>query len=278
MKYIINYSSGGLGNRLIPLSCIMELCEKLNRGVGVIWPETIRCMGHFKNLFSNNITEFKLNNLNPSETVIYTNWEFITHDALLNNNDDLLNLSYTCEVKSLNNLSEIYTEEKKYVVIYHNTSFLEFDSIPKQLKLLQVTDYIKNKIDDIVNYYKIDKSIIGIHARSTDFINENLSKYTQIIKNILLNNPESKILFCSDDITWETSIKNQFPENIIIRQKKDYVKKLNETLGWVNNVYTSEESTIEGLIDIYLLSKTDFLHYNPDSTFAKLSIYLQNEL
>jgi hypothetical protein len=278
MKYIINYSSGGLGNRLIPLLCIMELCEKLNRNVGVIWPETMRCMGHFKNLFSNQITEFKINNLDPLETVIYSNHEFITYDASLNNNDELLNLSYLCQVKNLNSLSEIYNEDKKYIVIYHNTSFLEFDSIPKQLKSLKVTDYIENKINDFVNEYKINKSTIGIHARSTDFINENLSKYTQLIENILVNNPESKILFCSDDVTWESSIKTQFPKNIIIRQKKDYVKKFNDTLGWVNNVYTSEESTIEGLIDIYLLSKTNFLHYNPESTFAKLSIYLQNEL
>jgi hypothetical protein len=278
MKYIINYSSGGLGNRLIPLSCIMELCEKLDRKVGVVWPETIRCMGQFKNLFSNEITEIKINNLNPSETVIYTNKDFITHDASLNNNNDLLNLSYLCEVKDLNRLNEIYSEDKKYILIYHNTSFLEINSISKQLKSLKVTDYIKNKIDDFVEMYKIDKTVIGVHARGTDFIHENISNYIQIIKNILLNNPKSKILFCSDSVEWESYIKNQFPENIIIRQKKDSVKKLNDNLGWINNVYTSEESTIEGLIDIYLLSKTNFLYYNPESTFAKLSIFLQNEL
>ena len=87
-----------------------------------------------------------------------------------------------------------------------------------------------------------------------------------------------KILFCSDNVEWEQEIKNYFPEKIIIRQKIDHVKKFDNNLGWVNNVFTSEESTIEGLIDIYLLSKTNFLHYNPDSTFAKLSKYLQYEL
>ena len=235
-------------------------------------------MGHFKNLFLNEITEFKINNLNPSETVIYSNHDFITHDATLNNNNDLLNLSYLCQVKSLNNLSEIYNEDKKYIIIYHNTSFLEFNSISKQLKSLKVTDYIKNKIDDFVDKYKIDKTVIGVHARGTDFTNESLSNYIGIIQNIILNNSERKILFCSDNVEWEMNIKNQFPENVIIRQKKDYVKKFNDSLGWVNNVYTSEESTIEGLVDIYLLSKTNFSHYNSESTFAKLSLYLQNEL
>lgn len=278
MGYIINYSSGGLGNRLIPLSCVMELCEKLHRKTGIIWPKTIRCMGKFENLFSNQIAEFEINSLDHSETVIYTNREYIIHDASLNNNNDLLNLSHLCQVKELGRLNEIYNENKKYIIIYHNTSFLELSSISKQLKSLQVTEYIRNKIEDFVETCKIDKDVIGIHARGTDFISEDLSKYTRTIKNILLNNSDSKILFCSDNVEWESNIKNQFPENIIIRQKKDYVKKFNNNIGWINNVYTSEESTIEGLIDIYLLSKTNFLYYNPESTFAKLSIYLQNEL
>ena len=278
MKYIINYSSGGLGNRLIPLSCIMGLCEKLGRKVGIVWPETIRCMGRFENLFLNDINQFKVKNLDPLNTVIYTNPGYIVHDASLNNNKDLLELSYLCQVKSLDRLNEISNEEKKYIVIYNNTSFLEStNSISKQLKSLKVTDNIKNKINDFVEEYKIDRTVTGIHARGTDFINENLSDYIQIIKNILLNNPECKIFFCSDNVEWETHIKNKFPENIIIRQKKDYVKKSNDNLGWVNNVYTSEESTIEGLIDIYLLSKTNFLFYNHASTFAQLSIHLQNE-
>lgn len=278
MKYIINYSSGGLGNRLIPLSCVMELCDKLKRKVGIIWPETIRCMGKFNVLFKNDITEFKIEHFNPSETTIYSNREFITHESLLNNNNNFLNLSYNCEVKTLDRLNEIYYDDKKYIIIYHNTSFLEHSSIPKQLKSLVVTDNIKSKIDSFIYENKIDNSVIGIHARGTDFINSNLSEYVRIINNILLNNTENKILFCSDNVEWEQEIKNYFPEKIIIRQKIDHVKKFDNNLGWVNNVFTSEESTIEGLIDIYLLSKTNFLHYNPDSTFAKLSKYLQYEL
>ena len=137
MKYIINYSSGGLGNRLIPLSCIMGLGEKLGRKVGVIWPETIRCMGRFENLFLTDIEQFKVKNLDPLNTVIYTNPGYIVHDSSLNNNNDLLELSYLCQVKSLDRLNEISNEEKKYIVIYNNTSFLEStNSISKQLKSL----------------------------------------------------------------------------------------------------------------------------------------------
>lgn len=278
MGYIINYSSGGLGNRLIPLSCVMELSEKLYRKIGVIWPQTIRCMGQFKNLFSTEITEFEIKNLDPSETVIYTNREYIMHDASLNNNHDLLNLSHLCQVKGLNQLDEVYVENKKYILIYHNTSFLDSKSISKQLKSLRVTDYIKNKIEDFVEINKINKDVIGIHARSTDFMGEDLLEYSRKIENILSNKSDSKIFFCSDNVEWESNIKNQFTENIFIRQKNDYIKKFNNNLGWINNVYTSEDSTIEGLIDAYLLSKTNFLFYNPESTFAKLSIYLQNEL
>ena len=69
---------------------------------------------------------------------------------------------------------------------------------------------------------------------------------------------------------WEKYVKQTFPDNIIVREKNSFVEKYDINKGWINNVLTTEESVVEGLIDIYLLSKTNFLHYNSESTFAKI--------
>ena len=276
MRYVINYSSGGLGNRLIPLCCCMQLAEKTNRSVGLVWNSTERCMGDFKNLFINSDIEIiDINSLNPNDVVIYTEPWYITHDFELNKNPDLFVLSQKCEVKTLDKMNEIYSELKKYVIIYENTIFLELNDIPSKLKSLTPTTYISDKVTILSEELGLNKNVLGIHARGTDFIGETLDKYEIAINNIINNNPNQKVLFCSDSLEWETNILNKYPNNIIIRPKKDYITKINEGTGWINNAHTSEDSVIEGLIDIYLLSKTNFIMYNPNSTFAKIVNFLK---
>jgi hypothetical protein len=270
MSYIINYSSGGLGNRLIPLSCVIEFANKTNREVGIIWPKTLRCMANFNSLFDNNFKFFEIPNLDPTDTVIYSQREFIEHDANLNNNIDLLELSKKCDFKSLNLMSHLEKENKKNIIIYHNTSFISDELISNQLKQLKPTKYVLSEVDDFCKKNLIDSNVVGIHARSTDFVNSNLSDYTDKIINSIKNNSQIKILFCSDNVNWERHVKISFPNNIIIREKKSFVEKHDIHRSWINNVLTTEESVVEGLIDIYLLSKTNFLHYNPESTFAKI--------
>lgn len=276
MRYIVNYSSGGLGNRLIPLCCCMQLAEKTNRSVGLVWNSTERCMGDFKNLFINSEIEMvNIGDLNPNDVVIYTEPWYITHDYELNKNPDLFNLSQKCEVKTLDRMNEIYDELKKYIIIYDNTIFLELNNVSLKLKSLIPTNYINDRVKNISEEFNLNKNVLGIHARATDFVGETLDKYEIVIDSIINNNSNQKILFCSDSLDWETNIVNKYPKNIIIRPKKDYITKINEGAGWINNAHTSEDSVIEGLIDIYLLSKTNFIMYNPNSTFAKIVNYLQ---
>ena len=155
-----------------------------------------------------------------------------------------------------------------------NTIFLELNNISSKLKSLIPTNYINDRVENLSEQFNLNKDVLGIHARATDFIGETLDKYEIAINSIINNNPSQKILFCSDSLEWETNIVNKYPNNIIVRLKKDYITKINEGTGWINNAHTSEDSVIEGLIDIYLLSKTNFIMYNPNSTFAKIVNYL----
>lgn len=270
MNYIISYASGGLGNRLLPLASCIELSKSLGRNVGIVWNSTNRCEGEFNSLFDNKISfDLKsLLNVNPSEISIYTNESYLLHDYNLNKNPDLHDLYLKVGVTELNLINKIYNDNRKFIIIYDNNSFLGLSQIYQSLKTLTPTQFILNYINNFVLENNINKSVVGVHARGTDFIDESLDIYIDSVSKIISQNVNVKIFFCSDSFEWEQKIKEKFPNNIIIRKKLDFVKKINETSTWVNNVYTSEQSVIEGLIDIYLLSKTTFTTYNPRSTFA----------
>ncbi len=274
MSYIINYCSGGLGNRLKPLGSCSLIAKQSDRELAIYWPSTMRCMGKFKNLFSNKILEIDISQLNPNETVIYSDPSYIIHDANLNNLSSLVNLYNQIGCISIENIDNIDTT-KKYVVIYNNTVISKYEDIGGYIKSLIPIQSLLIVIQNFIKNNKIDKSVFGIHARSTDFTNSSLQPYEHYVNALLTTAAESKILFCSDDPDWERHMYHKYPNNIIIREKKDNVKKFDSNIGWTNNAHTSELAVQEAIIDLYLLAKTNFVVYNADSTFAHLINYIK---
>ena len=274
MKYIISYCSGGIGNRLLPLSSCFELSNKLSRNLGMVWRKTDICHAEFNNLYSNEIINFDLKDLDPSEVSIYSNVEYIVGDMNMYKDSSLFNLYNKVGIKNLSQLSDVYEDGKKYIIIYDNNLFLDLIDIQSFLKFLEPVSNIKNSIDDFVSLNKLNYDVLGIHARGTDFVNDKLDDSLSIINEYILADNNCRILFCSDSQSWETKVKNKFPNNIIVRKKNGYSKKSNFFRGWSNNTHRSEASVIEGIIDIYLLSYTNLVVYNEQSTFAQLVKYL----
>jgi hypothetical protein len=275
MNYIINYSSGGLGNRLLPLASCGLLANVLNRKLGVHWPSTLRCMGQFKNLFSNDIKEIDISLLNPDDCVIYSTPKFIHHDSNLNNLNSLLNLYNKIGCISLQEVSTNIDHSKKFIIVYNNTLLSGFEDVSKFLKELVPVKTLKKTIDKFSEQHNISKNVLGIHARSTDFLNSSIEPYLNKVNNFIGSNQHVKILFCSDNPEWEAQLYLKYPDNIIIREKKDNVRKQNENSSWINNALTSELAVQEAVIDIFLLAKTNFVMYNKDSTFAHLVNFLK---
>lgn len=274
MKYVINYCSGGLGNRLKPIGSCSLIAKESNRELAIYWPSTLRCMGKFKNLFCNQITEIDITTLNPNDVVIYSDPSYITHDANLNNFFGLLNLYNVVGCLSIDQINNI-DESKSYAIVYNNTTIPKYENISEFIKSLTPIDCLMDVINNFIDKNNIDKSVFGIHARSTDFTNTNIKPYDQYVETLVSNNKNIKILFCSDNPDWEGHMYYKYPNNIIIREKKDIVKKLNVDAGWTNNAHTSETAVQEAIIDLYLLSKTNFVVYNNDSTFAHMVNYLK---
>lgn len=275
MKYILNYCSGGLGNRLKPMSSCFDIAQKTNRSLGAMWYPTMRCGSYYKDLFENAIVEPNIDEIMNSNSVsIYSYMEWVNHDFNLNGNKDLMNLSNRYGVIPLDNIKNVLNDDKKYIIVYSNNFLNGFSQESENCKMffktLSPIEKIKHRVDEQVQKLNLNKSVIGVHARGTDFEPGGISVNTYIDKmNKIYNyNKSVKFFVCSDSKHYEDVILTTFPRNVMLNQKQHWVYKATNNNTWVNNVQTPKSSVQESLVDMYLLSKTDFKIYHPDSTFA----------
>jgi hypothetical protein len=271
---IINWCSGGLGNRLKPLASCAVIAKETGRQLGIMWQPTMRCQTHFHDLFKNDIEEFDNESIKQLDSVhIYTERPYISHDANLNNLNGLLTLSGRFDVSSLSETSNIRSNRLNNIITYSNDYLAGYDQAAcnNYLKELTPVDYIKEEVETFCRLHSIDKSFIGVHCRGTDFESggSQLQSYMTHMAAF-----DGKFFVCSDSLEYEQAIKNTFGDRVVFRQKRSYVYKENPGNSWTNNVQTPKDSVLESLIDLYILAKTNFQIYNKNSTFAHLAFAL----
>lgn len=280
MGNLIFYTSGGLGNRLNP---ILNIKNVFDGGFSLVWPKTLRLNCDFHEVFDNNeikvITQEELLELDDVDNYHGSSGSLAAaqHEANLNGYNNLLRLSKKYTPKPIGVFNPKKLTHKNTIVFYNN-----FIGTPNKEVIIENFNKLKPKkeivkrIEVCINKLGIDKSVIGIHGRATDFVNEKIDKYYSIVDTELKINKEQKFFFCSDDPNWERSIKQKYPNNIIIRDVKDSVYKAVDGKPYNNNVMTPLEAIIDGYVDIVLLSKTNFKYYNNLSTFGTMIDSLQN--
>ena len=199
------------------------------------------------------------------------------HESSLNGLNNLLSISRKYTPKNIGQFNPNNLTHKNTIVFYNNfIGNVSTETIIENFNKLEPKKEITERINNVINELGIDKSVIGIHGRATDFVNEKIDKYYQIVDTELKTNKNQKFLFCSDDPEWEKSMKNRYPNNVLIREVKDSVYKANNDRPYNNNVMTPLEAVIDGYVDIVLLSKTNFKYFNGLSTFGSLVNILQN--
>lgn len=274
MSRIINYCSGGLGNRLKPLSSCYAMTQLTGRKLGVLWKPTMRCQTNFHDLFKNDIELFDNDSLADLTSVeIYSERPYIVHDANLNNMRGLLKLSGQYNVRSLTETRYITKCQQENIIVYSNDYL---DGCPKDyereyLKSLEPLDFIQEEIGKFCLENDISKKVTGVHVRGTDF-----ESGGSILPSVIsqMDQIEGRFFVCSDSLEYETALQQRFGDRVIFRKKSSYVYKANPGEGWTNNVQTPKESVQESLIDLYILSATNFKIYNPNSTFAHIALDL----
>jgi hypothetical protein len=92
-----------------------------------------------------------------------------------------------------------------------------------------------------------------------------------MIKALELNQ-QQRFFVCSEDKTYEQQLKQEFQEKALIRPKSEWVAKRDPNKGWsLSNIHASSASMIEAVVDLYLLSYTDFRIYHESSGLAQIA-------
>lgn len=269
MKKLILYCSGGLCNRLFPLSSAINYAKDLGRELLVYWPLDNSCSVHFNDLFLNNINFVDckyLNCLQDSNTNYFaTNIETVMNELNFYSRPFL---STKLSKIILTNINR--NTNKENLLIAHNYFFNEVGLKENYKTLLnfQVLPKILKKENELADFYKLDKNVIGIHARGAA-MGSNFTYWTTSIQKYL--NQEKKIYISSDEQELEDTLVNEFPI-IIRRERKEYVSKINPNEDWnykSNNVFMSPESIVDAIIDALLLARTDLRVFKENSTFSQ---------
>lgn len=276
MSKILLYNIGGLCNRLRPLSSVFALANQMNRELEIFWPPDKACGAEFSDLFTNDfpiMSEIKdLDFSNETDCVIYTSPSRINRDYSVYKREGLIDLADRVNVINNEGLINLNIEENTIIIFLDNfiRNITNIDYV-KVLKSLTPTKEIQTRIDEQKNLLGLNKTIIGVHARTTDFYVDH-KPYSNRIRDVLDKNPNQKFFVTSEYRETEQAIKEEFGDCILLYDKKYYiVKEDDKNASWGDNILFTKESVIEAVVDLYLLSYTDLQIYNPISTFAEVS-------
>lgn len=270
MKNIICYCSGGLGNRLKPLFSCYNIALLTNRKLIIVWEPTLRCLAPFSSIFDNAITRIPESDLPiiPSASLYMPN-DAAEYEYKLNNLKGLYILHQQYGSKPIDT-NAIINDPSQNIVVFSNTTLpdISFQSMRDICQYhFKPSSTIVHKVNDFWNENKMTPDIVGVHARGTDFEDSGVNADYYLNHMSVLSN--YSFFLCSDSKEYEDYIKSKDSRHIITRSNKIYVSKKNGG-SWSNNVYTPTESVQDSMVDLLLLSRTNFKIYHPNSSFAHL--------
>lgn len=280
-KTVICYCAGGLGNRLMPLASCWALAQTTGRRLRVLWREDdMRCQVGFAQLFSNTVDIISDDEMAVlTHCRIYADMKDVYKNFYLTRKDTLIKL---IESWGIHDRSQLATDlaveqEDQHVIIYHNSFLPQVDeSLCHQfLRWLRPQTDLLEKINNLRRQLGINHTVMGVHARGTDF-HVSVQQYAEKIRTVLDNQPRQRFLVCSDEPEYEQRLYRLFPEHVLIRAKEDHVRRADQRQTWINNTLTSKAAVQEAIVDIYLLACTNFKIFHAGSSFARLINILLN--
>jgi len=274
MKRIINYTTGGLGNRLRPLSSAYAISKMSGREFVQYWDSEVTngSMAKFEELFENEIKTITADELEHLKSFrIYSDYSIINR------------LSSKYKLFTLKNMVDKGTgvlaprnyqpdDSEDNLILYCNNFIANTNRefCEEFIQSLRPIKEIQEKIDKESEELNLNKSVIGIHARGTDF-NVSVSYYIDKIQDLISAENVEKLFLSTDDSEYEKTICEKFGDKIITRKKRLHLEKVKENAGWDYNFLITKEKSQDSIVDLFLLSKTDIRVYHPDSTFCEIA-------
>lgn len=279
---LLIYAVGGLGNRFNSIINGIYLNETYFKGEIILyWPNEETCDCKFTDLFEppTNITVINtLDNLDMNMFKIYGKYSDTRPEvapvaglfaSLIGNQ-----LSYPDNIATVTDTLYCDIPEE-----YRSNIFKRFTP----------TKYIKDEVNKFCRDNNINTTTMGLHIRRTDgaFL---LGRPNSYFEKKIENNTKTNVFICSDDYQTETYFKSLFTDKVFFRKKQSYTEKIHKG-SWNNikvfdeeknkeivvkfNVKISKQAVIDGLIDILILSKTNFDRSR--STFCQAAWYLKEK-
>ena len=274
MKTIIPYCTAGVGNRMRTIASCGVISQMSDRTLKIYWDNKQQngCLAPFNELFKNKIETIsleELQNLNNCSMCVEKydanreNWEFgvpvlqtLTDKFGANGKD-----------------SFSFNDEKQNVIVY-NIRFLsniDLDKSHEFLRSLKLAEELQNNVDKVITTLGLNKNVIGIHARGSDF-NVPVTYYINKIRDVMTTHPNQMFYLSTEDKNYENTIVNTFKNNILVRtDKNNYIHKTNN-LPWSHKTFVRDGAhSKEALEDLYILSKTNLQIYHELSTYAEIA-------
>ena len=299
-KYLVIKACAGLGNRLVTVFAAIKYCEINNRILVIDWSD-----GQFDKKGINAFRKcFNLNNVKLEEITNIEHWSDYSHssdffkqhksegvyDLYVNKQSPFfgklpsklfvfawlkkLRRRWQPIVKgtyfnSLNSGSDLPYNLKDDILYYIDfLPYINYDELPKYLSL-------KSFIVEKINHFAHDNSLekgVGVHIRNTD--KRPTTGVQKVIDHILIKYKNTPVYLSTDSTEVEALFFKAIPNLILFPKAKP---KLNgEGLHqWALHNDPKEEFKYtlfeESVIEMFLLSKCQYLYYQGNSTFSNIS-------
>jgi hypothetical protein len=299
-KHLIIKACAGLGNRLVTVFSAIKYCEINNRILVIDWSDgqfDKKGVDAFRKCFDfNNVKLEEIENIEHWLDYSHSSDLFKQHksegvyDLYVNKQSSFwgnlpiklfvfawlkkLRRRWQPIVKgnyfnSLNSGSDLPNNLKDEVLYYVDfLPYINYDELPKYLSL---KPFIVEKIDRFVNDNNLEKGV-GIHIRNTD--KRPTSDVQKVIDHILVKHKNIPVYLSTDSIEIEALFLKAIPNLVLFPKTKP---KLNgEGLHqWALHNDPKEEFKYslfeESVIEMFLLSKCQYLYYQGNSTFSNIS-------
>jgi len=275
----VAFCDGGLGNRLATLvtACALTLRSKVKWRV--VWPENNWCGASFGSLFSTSM-QTSASHLTDFGRHL-DRYTFVMHENQLKwENAEIVNIA---KFRSFDDFLGGVESSKRPIFLYTNflPEFVGSANFADLTALLKSRADLQKITKTFVEAFGIDKTVIGIHIRKTDFSQEINDE--GLFRDIS-GRPRQKYFLCTDDAV----VSHRFSQldNCIVFPKSHYPVRLRGNEDWVAastddqgrtfpyNISRSSSSVVEALIEMLILSKTTILHTS-GSSFLRSAQFMQ---
>lgn len=267
---------GGLSNRLNALIFALILRHRYGQRWVLNWPRNSWCGAAFGKLFEIDLPvyEHPINHFKRHEQqyllVMHENQcDFDARRVIINKGLT----GYADYQALLNGNTDVF---------YFNSlipSFVSFEDMRLGLSGLRIEPGLRRRAETFCKQHQIDATVLGLHIRKTDF---GTSVNDDELFNIAASSP-LRFFVCSDD----RGVNERFSRlpNCCVFEKSFFPNKADVTKDWLQwgkdaegrvfpfNIDRSEESVLEGLIDLLILSRTTLVKTSGSTFLAMAGVF-----